>query len=877
MGAALLCSLLRRFSLRHWRLAPGQSALLLLILALGVGVFTAIRLANRAAVASFTIFTEAVAGQSDWIVRGPAGDLPQDTLRLLQQAIGELPATLVPMLEVSAARVVPQGEAALERPALRLVGLDLIGIQNLNTRRGAERPLLGQAEEAELGRGPEAFWAGWLAGDRILPSRELAASEGLRAGSSWTLLVAARPVELTVGGILPSAPELPEPPPDLAVMDLPLLQELANRRGRIDRVEVFVEPGIDAAAVRVEAGRRLAVASEGRWMVEAPQDRRAAAATMTRAFRFNLTALSLIALLVGLFLIFTALEGAVVRRRGEIATLRSLGVEEGQIQRLWLFEAAALGAVGGALGFLLGWAGAQVAVRLVGRTVNALYFTTSVDSAAPRAGEFWLTMALAILTSVVAAWLPAREAAAVPPAQSLSRQAAPASGLRVFRRYWLGVFLAIAGVGFAWLPPVRDASGGRFPLGGYMAAFVWIFSGGILAGALFRPIGRALRALFARHSAVALVGLSHLRRPTGRHRLAVAAMLCAIAMTSAMAILVASFEATVRVWVDRALQADVYVTAEGMQSASAESRIPPEIWREVVASPEVEAFSPFRRERFDFRGTRANVAGADLAIWEERSPPIWVQAPAADWRQANQETPAFVTESFSERFRLGRGDLIDLPTPAGPQRVRIAGVFADYGQEEGSALVAIERLHGWFGGETLTSLALFLHPGQSAEAVAGAIRRDYAGLTALTNERLRSEVLRIFRQTFSLTYALEVIGVAVALLGLGLALASILLDRRNELTTLRALGWHRGELARLCALEGAVVSAVAAIGGILAGLALGWLLARVINKQSFGWTLGLEFPWGQLAGLLVVLVAAGGLVAYITGQWGARLPADREE
>eukprot|EP01036_Dinobryon_divergens_P019864 gene19864-biopygen17459 len=132
---------------------------------------------------------------------------------------------------------------------------------------------------------------------------------------------------------------------------------------------------------------------------------------MTRAFRLNLTVLSLIPLLVGLYLIFQALDGAVVRRRSEIAILRSLGVEERTIRRAWLAEAAVLGLVGGALGLLLGWAGAQFSVRAVGQTVNALYYATTVESAGLDAGEIALGLLLGLVASLLAGWWPAREAA----------------------------------------------------------------------------------------------------------------------------------------------------------------------------------------------------------------------------------------------------------------------------------------------------------------------------------------------------------------------------------------------------------------------------------------------------------------------------------
>jgi putative ABC transport system permease protein len=179
--------------------------------------------------------------------------------------------------------------------------------------------------------------------------------------------------------------------------------------------------------------------------------------------------------------------------------------------------------------------------------------------------------------------------------------------------------------------------------------------------------------------------------------------------------------------------------------------------------------------------------------------------------------------------------------------------------------------------DSATHVSLFVRPGVSAETLRVYLRRDFPGLAVLTQASLRDHILRVFRQTFTITYALEVIGVVVAVAGLALAMASVLLDRRDELTTLRALGFSRGEIAWASSLEGLAVALWAILGGLLLSLALGWILIRVINKQSFGWTLSFDLPRLQLAILALAVAATGWAVSYGVGLWGANLPADQEE
>ncbi len=876
MRPSLLPTLLRRFTVRHWRQAPGQSGLLVLILALGVAVFVSVRLANRAAVSSFTHFTETLTGESDALIRAPAGALPESVLGELRAALGPRPVHLVPVLETTAALPPSDGQTGrFGRTAYTVLGLDLIGLANLASQRGTDTRFFGQENASRQGGdGANGFWESFGSGPQLWVSRAFADP----APANVALIFDERVLTIPVAGHLPEAPNAPRNPANLMVMDLPHLQALAGREGRLSRVEFLLEDGPRAAERRQELTRLLEELGRDRWIVSSPDERRASAEVMTRAFRLNLTVLSLIALLVGLYLIFQALDGAVVRRRQEIAILRSLGVDEATVRRLWLLESALLGVAGGALGVLLGWAGAQFSVRMVGQTVNALYYNTTVAAAGLTPAEASLGVALGVAASLAAGWWPARLAAGTPPAQVLQRMAGPAPAAPARRRLLLAAACLALGTLASRLPAWPLSGGGGFPVAGYAAAFLWIFGGGLACGSLPIPLAR-LASAWGRRSVAAQIALSHLRKPSGRHVLAAAALHCAIGMTAGMAILVASFDQTVRTWVERTLQADLYVSSDGAQAAGSDNRLSAAAATALATHPDVEAAGRILSLPLDLAGLPTQLNGADLALVRARSDLPWVQAPLDDavFDASRNEGLALASESFSERFRVRRGDTVTVPTADGPKRLTLAGIYADYGNERGALMVERVRLQAWFDEDRVTSLSLWLRPGADPEQLRAELLGAHPGLSVFTNARLRSEILRIFRQTFAITYALELIGVIVAVIGLALTLASVLLDRRQELTTLRALGFTRRELARAAAAEGAALAASAAAGGLALSLALGWLLIHVINKQSFGWTLGFALPWGQLLALAALVIATGAAVSHAVGRWGADLSADREE
>jgi putative ABC transport system permease protein len=872
----ILGLLWRRFSWRHWRLAPASSGLLVLILALGIAVFMAIRLANRAAVASFQNFTDILTAESDGVISAPAGALPETILPELRQLFGDEPVRIVPVLETSAtAPRRTEDEAIGSRATFQVLGVDLIALQNLASQQMKDRGWFNQATDS-AGDEPDVFWARFLDPRSVFVPATMA--DRVRLGDPLDLVLQESVVTLRVAGFIPTAEGRPAPPADMIVMDLPALQHWTGQTGRVTRIEFLLPETPDRAArwARLQPG--LEAASAGRWRVGTPADRRNSAATMTLAFRLNLTVLSLLALVVGLYLIFQALEGAVVRRREEIAVLQALGVTPQTIRRAWLVEAAMLGLAGGFIGLGLGWVGAQGAVRLVGQTVNALYFASSARAAVLEPAEAALALIIAVASSVLAGWLPARHAADTPPAQLLGRgraQMAVAAGASAWA--WAGG-LFIAGAALALVPPLRLAGGTRVSVAAYFAALCWLVGAGLLAGALLPVIGRLTRPAGAR-SAAARLALSQLRVPTSRHRLATAGLVCAVAMTAGMAILVGSFDRTMRGWIERTFMADLYLSSDGAQSASTQNRIRPEVWRPLVNDPAVRTANVMQAVEIQLPIGSTLLVGAHLDFMRTESRIAWREAPLdnAVWDPLTNTNLALASESFGDRFRVRRGDTVTVPTPAGPRVLRLAGIFSDYGNERGSLVVERSHFAAWFGDELASSLIIALKPGQAPETVRGAWRGRHPGLAIFTNGHLRREALRIFRDTFAITHALELIGVTVAVAGLAFTLVSLLWERRADLTTLRALGLRHQEIAAATAWEGALTAAVGIVVGLAASVALGWLLIFRVNKQTFGWTLEMTLPWDVLAGLGALVLLSAAVTGWITGRWGANLPAEREE
>jgi len=858
-----------RFIWRHWRREPGLTAMLVGILSLGVAVFLAVRLANKAAVTGFGMFTESVSGESDFLLRPRAGMLDAAILRELRGVAGTAPVSFFPVLEVTGVFA-----DEVEGRLLRFVGADLVALQNAASVAGGGKSGVGFSRE-EGERSPLG------AGDIVFIGTAFAKARQIKAGEKIATIIHDDVVKLTIGAILPEDPNRAAVPENLVLMDLPGLQRIADKTSRLSRVEIRLPPGGEANRLRREIGALLArFAAERSLIFETPGERKSSVTQMSAAFRLNLTILSGLALLVGIYLIMQAMEAAVVKRRAEIAVLRSLGVTPAQIRRAWLVEGLILGTFGSLVGIVLGRLLAVGLVEAISRTVNTIYYETTSSAVTLEWREILFSLMFGIIASMAAGFVPAREAAMTPPAQAM-RQGLQGGGLTLLRQWPLGLAALFGAFACSLLPPVALYSGTIIPLGGYLASILLVLASSILIGLLFRPGARLLA--IGKGDAMRRYAASQLRRPEGRHRLTAAGLSVAIGMSAAMGILVASFETTLTSWINQLLKADLYVAAAGASSVTNENSISPENWQRLVDLPGVAGADKLQRYKISLEGKEVFLGGADYnddpvrflqLIWID---PPSEKGPGALSGREMSLPPAWVSESFSRRFGLNKGARLALPTGTGTREVEITGVYAEYGNETGTILVGREFTSLWFDDDRVSQLAVYAEPGVDVERLLETIRTAFPGLVARTNRTLRAESIRIFHQTFAVTYALEAIAVIIAVTGLGLALAGLLLERRNELATLRGLGATRRGIARASMWEGIGLALVGLAGGFILSFFLGWVLIHVINPQSFGWTLRYRVPWTGFAALAGITLATAALVSWTVGYRKATLPSDREE
>ena len=819
---------------------PVRTTLTVLSIALGVGVVLAIDLAGNAAAGSFHSSLETLMGDNDLELTG-AGGVPEDL-------VGALTALPYP-LRVSP-RVEDYAMLAGSKETLPLIGLDLIAEANRASDSSAALSIADARNALKHLGEDDSIWT--------------AASLGFKVGDRVSLLIADRVSTFTVRGVYPDS----RGNGAAIVMDIAAAQRVVARPGRVDRILLKTPQ-----SATFEEWERIL-----KPLLPAGTDiRRSGAATnenrkMLGAFRWNLRLLSYIALVVGAFLIYNTISISVVRRRAEIGIVRALGASRRGVLLAFVGEAAGFGLIGAVIGLPLGRAMAVGAVKLMGATVQALYVSSRPGSIELDSSAVLLALAVGIGVALVSAYSPAHEASFVPPAEAMARgRREYAAHVHKTRDVWIALALAIAAGIFSRLPAV----GGK-PLFGYLAALCLMVASALVIPALVHSVMRILSRLFRKLLGVeGLLASRSLSASLLRTSVLVGALSTAIAMMTAVGIMVGSFRETVVAWMGDQLPADLYVRAAGVPAADRHPTLSIEVAERIAKLPGVAAIDQMREYEINYEGMPATLGGLELHVLREYHNTDFVsgRSKAEVLAELRDADAVIVSEPFANKHRLRGGDRMVLALGQARPSFRIVDVYYDYSSERGFVLMDRETLLRYLPDARPSSLAVYVTPAVNPETVRAAIERvsgEYR-ILVFSDRDLRGEALRIFDRTFAITYALEAIAVIVAVMGVAGALLALVIDRRREYGLLRFLGAASTQIRRLILVESGLIGLLSTLAGVVLGYALSLILVYVINKQSFGWTIRFHWPVAVLLGALSVVFVTTVLAGLYPAQVAIRL------
>ena len=821
------------YLLRH----PWQLGLALIGICIGVAVIVAVDLANDSSRKAFRLSMDTLNGAATHQLIGGPGGIDEGIYAELRRG------------GLRRAAPVVDGRGDVQGLSLNVLGIDPFAEREFRHYSLAGRDERSVIDDgARTARGMEAKALRQLLAE---PGASLVSAQAARAlrlglGDAFEVRAGGQARNAFVAGLIDAGAV-----GQLLVVDIATAQDWFGLLGHLSRIDLRLSGDGQAKELRhrLPAGITLLAADA----------RTQSMSQMSAAFMTNLTAMSLLALLVGIFLIYNSVGFAALQRRGLIGVLRALGLTRREVVGLVLLEAAGLGVVGAALGVGAGiWLGHGL-LELVSRSINDLYFRLSVTDVSIGTLAVAKGALAGLLATVVAAAGPAWEASGYRPQLALRRSLLERRSGRMLP------WLAAGGLASAGLSLVVLQLSGHSLLAGLVALFLMI-----LGFALSIPLAvRFLAEQGARLAAAvggipARLAVGGIATSLSRTGIAIVALAVAVSATVGVSIMVQSFRGAVLEWLDETLRADLYV---GVIDGS----LDPGLVEDIARVPGVSEYSASRRVWLESEQGRTRMIVLKMAQRSYAGTRLLDADPDEAWPAFERDDAVLVSEPYAFRYGTRRGDLVTLETPTGRRDFRVAATFRSYDVNPGSLLISRSTYARYWDDPQIDSIGVYLADGADVAAVTDAIAALAAGRQSVelrSNRQLQALSLEIFDRTFVITDVLYWLAVGVALVGILGAMLALQLERARELAVLRALGVTPWQLGGMVTLQSGFIGLLSGLAALPLGLLMAWLLIEVINRRAFGWSMPVVVTPAAL-GSAVLLSVAAALAAGLYPAWRA--------
>ncbi len=800
---------------------------------LGVAVFVGIHTANQSVVYAFHQTVDRIAGSTQLQISAGETGFDENVLERVQ-AVPEV-RVAVPVIEAVVSTGV-QGQGNL-----LILGVDMTGDRSL---RDYDLESSGSDDDID---DPLVFLA---QPDSLMVTDTYARENRLGLGAKVPMSTMDGRKLFTIRGVMKSGGLTSAFGGNLAVMDVYAAQKIFGRGRKFDRIDLAVTDGANIEDVRSKLKALLGAG----FQVQEPSARAQQFDSITRVYTLTANVTSVFALFIGMFIIYNTFQIAVTQRRVEIGILRALGATRRQIRTLFLGESVVAGLFGSILGLLVGIGIARGMTSYIGSLLGEIYgMSQKADEISTNPALMTFAVLLGVITSVVAAVIPARSAARVDPVQALQKGKYQqlSTGENKVRR----IAALVVAIGAAACLLLE-----RFRIFFYVGDALAVLAALLLTPTFALWLARALRPLlrWLRPVEGTLAADSLLQAPR-RTSGAVAALMLSLALVVALGGLTRASYDSIFGWLTVALSPDLFVSPS-QSLTQRDFRFPEIMGAQLEAIPGVGEVQLVRDARIEIKGEPTMFVAADISQLRKHAtlPPVAGNTEEM-FRLAAQGKAVLASENFAMLRGFKLGDVVDIPSPSGLLHLPIAGIVTDYSDEQGSLLVDRSLYKRYWNDSTVNVFRIYLARGAVEADVKRRILERFGSerrLFVLTNREVRRYILRLTDQWFGITYVQIAVAVLVAILGIVNTLTVSITDRRRELGVLQAVGGLRNQIRGTIWLEALAVGTV----GLILGLALGALQLyyslHISAEDMAGLRLNYEYPYPiallLLPGILLV-------------------------
>lgn len=813
----------------HIRRYPLRYTLSIVSIAVAVALFVSMRGTQVSITAAFRANMDALAGGAQYRITA------QDKLALSDLAVIEAVPDVIAAPIVQGAAVIPE-----VRQAIMVLGMDarrdaaLRKIQ-LSSKVQLDLPTLLMQSNAFVSPAQLAERLGWKLGDVV----KLSGPRGIKACHLAGILTAEGPARALGGNII--------------FMDISAAQRLLGRGQEIDRIDFAVEDNTKLDAIR------KAIRPECR--VEAAGGGDPTFEYLYAQFQTILVTVSLIASVIGLFIVYNTMSLSVVQRAKEIGTLRALGSRPHEILLVFTTEAALIGLIASIIGALGGRAIANEALRSVAKTLSIMMDLGDIRLIIPT--DAWLLAPIVgVLAAVAGAFVPARAAANLPPVSAM-RPAEVEQSLRQRSGLWMALGVILIAVSFMivrhprteWKPTVF----------GMMAAMIGL---ALIGPQLLIWATPLVRAIGARLSSVPLaLALDNIVKNPSRTSLTIVALGGSLSLVIAVTALVGGLQREINRWIDNVFAFDLMLQMNDIAtSAYPSGTFPGDLLADARNDPECRNAYGVRVRLVPFEGDEIMLIAYEPEVFErikaergivndkDTAPP-----PLESFRAGH----VAVSRNFARIHHLGEGDHITLQTPEGPREYRIDGVQTDYSWFRGVVFMDLGHYQATWSDTSLSYVDIQITDGASIEAYQATLTDRWAnkyGLFVYRTSNLKANVEAFMRDWFALANLQLILAVVVGGVGVANTLLVSLLTQTRQIGLLRAIGASTTQIRRMLTGEAMILGLLGGSIGCVIGMITVRYLALPMSVKATGYDVPIIWPFASmgvavLAALIIALVA----------------------
>ncbi len=692
--------------------------------------------------------------------------------------------------------------------------------------------------------------------DQVLIDSETARRAGYKVGDTVRLSIDGPVLTPRITGIFTTDDGNVAAGGSLALFDTATAQQLFHKAGSYDEIDVKAAPGTSQTALQntldAIVPKDVASTTTGKQLADDQAQRISEA---TSSMRNALLVFAGIALFVGTFIIANTFTMLVAQRTKELALLRAVGASRRQVTRSVLFEAFVVGAVAAVTGLAAG-IGIGAGLRgLVGRLGGTVPDGPLVLSR----GTVLTAFAVGILITVLAAWLPGRRAAKIPPVAAMGSVHAKATTKSLVVRNTIGALFAAAGVtAVVYATTMNDTTDAQTPMG--LGATLLVLGVFVLTPLLSRPLIAATAPLMRGFGIAGKLARQNAVRNPRRTAATASALMIGLTLITGLTVMAGSLQTAIDKMAASSIRADYVVSMANGNDLS------PDVEKTLKSTPGVTATSPLRNAPSRIDGQTEFLTGVDAATIGKLTDPT-----VDDGAFKVGGTQVVVDDGTAKSHHWKAGSRFTVSYEDGKkQQLTVTGVYQGTRLMRGIMLDdATLSPHQSNPSDMQIMVRMSGGATASAKKTLDKALGDNPAISVQDKKDISNNIAQIFTLMLNLLYGLLAMAVIVAVLGVINTLAMSVFERSQEIGMLRAIGLDRKGIKRMVRLESLVISLFGGVLGIGLGVFFGWAAGELLGTKLA--TYELVLPWGRMAVFLLLAAMVGVLAALWPARRAARL------